>query len=97
MRDPYLILGVPDKADDATVEKAYLDGIKACPPERDAARFQALRTAYEQLRTHRDRFSYTLFDASPPEIADLLDRMAPTGPPRRPERALLEAVLEGDD
>ncbi|MBK1722195.1 J domain-containing protein [Thiocystis violacea] len=97
MRDPYLILGIAEDADDAMVEKAYLEGIKRCPPERDAERFQALRAAYERLRTQRDRIGYRLFDVTPPEPADLLDRIAPVGPTRRPEPALFEALLRGDD
>ncbi|NEX22418.1 J domain-containing protein [Thiorhodococcus mannitoliphagus] len=97
MRDPYLLLGIPEDADDLAVEAAYLSAIKACPPERDAVRFQALRTAYEQLRTNRDRVAHELFQTAPPELADLLDRAAPVGEPRRPARALVEALLRGDD
>jgi len=45
MSDPYLILGVGEEADDAAVEAAYREGIKQCPPERDAQRFESLRRA----------------------------------------------------
>jgi DnaJ-class molecular chaperone len=61
MRNPYLILGIDEDADDAAVETAYLQGIKRCPPERDAERFEALRQAYETLRTQRKRVAYALF------------------------------------
>lgn len=105
MRDPYLILGVPDDADDAAIEAAYLAGIKRCTPERDADGFQALRAAYEALRTQRDRLAYALFETAPPEPADLLDRAFPLErAPRpeeaartRPEPALFAALLRGDD
>jgi curved DNA-binding protein CbpA len=96
MPDPYLILGVDRDADDAGVERAYLDAIKRCPPERDAARFAAIRTAYEQLRTRRDRIGHALFDTTPPTPADILEKAAPAGAPRRPERALLETLLRGE-
>jgi len=96
MRDPYLILGVDRNADDAAVERAYLDAIKRCPPERDAERFSAIRTAYEQLRTRRDRAAFNLFDITPPAPADILDKAAPVGTPGRPERGLLEALLRGE-
>jgi curved DNA-binding protein CbpA len=96
MRDPYLILGLDRRADDAAVERAYLDAIKRCPPERDAERFSAIRTAYEQLRTHRDRAAFDLFDTTPPAPADILDKAAPVGAPGRPERGLLEALLRGE-
>jgi curved DNA-binding protein CbpA len=97
MSDPYLTLGIGEDADDAAVEAAYLEGIKRCPPERDARRFEALRSAYETLRTRRDRLAYELFDRSPPESADLLDRAAPVGSPRRPDPALFAALMRGEE
>lgn len=95
MRDPYLILGVGEDADDAAIESAYLQGIKRCPPERDATRFQALRDAYDSLRTQRRRLAHQLFDSTEPQPADLLDRIAPVGAPGRPDRALFAALLRG--
>jgi DnaJ-class molecular chaperone len=95
MSDPYLILGLGDDADDAAVETAYLEGIKRFPPERDAARFEALRWAYETLRSHRNRVAYELFDTSPPKAADFLDRAAPVGEHGRPDAALFKALLRG--
>jgi curved DNA-binding protein CbpA len=97
MHDPYLILGIDEDADDAAVERAYLEGIKRCPPERDPQRFEALRRAYETLRTHRDRLAYELFDRTPPASGDLLERATPVGAPRRPEPELFAAVLRGED
>lgn len=96
MSDAYLILGLGEDADDAAVEAAYREGIRRCPPERDAERFEALRRAYEALRTRRDRVAYELFDTSPPEAADLLDKAAPVGEPGRPDPALFSALLRGD-
>jgi curved DNA-binding protein CbpA len=96
MSDPYLILGVSEDADDAAVEKAYLEGIRRSPPERDPRRFEALRAAYETLRSERGRLAHALFDRSPPDVADLLDRAAPVGPSRRPDVDLLAAVLRGE-
>lgn len=96
MSDPYLVLGVGPDADDAAIEAAYLGGIKRSPPERDPRRFEALRAAYESLRTVRDRLAYELFDTSPPTAADILNRAAPAGAPRRPEAALFAALLRGD-
>lgn len=96
MSDPYLTLGVSEDADDDAIETAYLEGIKRCPPERDARRFETLRAAYETLRTRRDRVAYDLFDASPPVRADVLDKAAPIGAPRRPDQALFAALLRGD-
>jgi curved DNA-binding protein CbpA len=96
MSDPYLILGVGEDADDAAIETAYREGIKRYPPERDAQRFEALRRAYEVLRTHRDRLAFELFDTAPPEPVDILDRAAPIGKPGRPDPALFAVLLRGE-
>jgi curved DNA-binding protein CbpA len=96
MRDPYLILGLDPEADDDAVERAYHEGIRRCPPERDAERFAAIRAAYEQLRTHRDRLAHELFDTTPPDSGDVLEKAAPVGSPARPGRDVLEALLRGD-
>ena len=95
MRDPYLILGIPDDASDEAVHVAYLAAIKTCPPDRDPRRFTDLRQAYETLRTQRDRLAWDLFDTNPPQPLDLLDRIAPTGPPGRPTLAQFRALLQG--
>jgi curved DNA-binding protein CbpA len=94
MSDPYLVLGVPEDADDAAIHAAYLAGIKRWPPDRDAIRFEALRAAYESVRTRRDRLAHELFDASPPTIGEILDKAAPIGEPRRPDTAAFAALLK---
>lgn len=103
MPDPYLTLGIEPGADDAAVEQAYRDAIKRCPPDRDPAAFQAVRAAYEQLRTRRDRVAHELFETEPPAPLDLLRRALtgprPAAPPgsRRPDPALIQALLRGED
>jgi len=97
MRDPYLILGIGENADDDAVETAYLQGIKRCPPERDAERFGALRQAYELLRTRRRRATFAMYHGEPPDPADILDKAAPVGPPARPDAATIGALLRGGD
>ena len=67
----------------------------ACPPERDPRRFEALRSAYEALRTRRTRLAQALFDQSPPTLPDILDRVELVGAPRRPGRELFNALLRG--
>jgi curved DNA-binding protein CbpA len=96
MTDPYLVLGVSEAADDASIHAAYLAAIKACPPERDAQRFQAVRAAYQSIRTHKDRLAHALFDAMPPGPLDLLDRASPVKAPQRPDAALFSALLRGE-
>ncbi|MCG6895510.1 MAG: molecular chaperone DnaJ [Thiocapsa sp.] len=96
MNDPYLILGVSSGAEDDAIESAYLAAIRRSPPERDPVRFEALRGAYEKIRTHRDRLAHALFDQTPPSAADVLGRAAPLGEPRRPEQRTLAALLRGE-
>jgi curved DNA-binding protein CbpA len=95
MRDPYLLLGLNQDADSDAVERAYHAAIRQCPPERDPERFAAIREAYEQLRTQRDRLGYELFDTSAPTPMDVLDRAAPVGARRRPNVTQLQALLRG--
>lgn len=64
--NPYLVLGVRLDADDQTIRRAYLDAIKLAPPDLDPLRFQALNTAYEQIKNEESRHAYVLFNTSPP-------------------------------
>jgi curved DNA-binding protein CbpA len=96
MNDPFLILGIQGDADDSAIEAAYLAGIRRASPERDPAGFEALRGAYEKIRTRRDRLAYDLFDQTPPSPADILAKAAPAGEPQRPKRATLAALLRGE-
>jgi len=64
--NPYLILRVSPDAGDAEIRRAYLEGIRNFPPEREPARFQAISHAYGQIRDEKSRLQYRLFDRSPP-------------------------------
>jgi curved DNA-binding protein CbpA len=74
MHDPYLILNVSREANDEAIHQAYLQAIRECPPEKDAQRFQAVRHAYETLRTEKLRLEYELFNTDLPSIEDLLQQ-----------------------
>ncbi len=93
MSDPYLTLGVAADADDTAIRAAYLAAIKASPPEQNPKRFEALRNAYEAIRTRKDRLAYDLFDTSPLELIDVLDRAAPVAQPCRPDRKLFTLLI----
>jgi len=96
MSDPYLVLGITREADDDAIRAAYLAAVKECPPEQDRRRFQAVRAAYEVIRTHKDRLSFDLFDTTRPTAAELLDRAAPVQQTAdRPGQALFSALLRG--
>jgi curved DNA-binding protein CbpA len=63
--NPYDILGVRPETDDATVRRAYLEGIKRFPPERFAERFAAISEAYQALKDENSRLKYELFSKKP--------------------------------
>lgn len=96
MRNPYLVLGVDARADDATIERAYREALKRHSPERDPQGFQAVQAAYEKTATRRKRLAFELFDAQPPTPEDLLDRASPIKTPQRPPRALFNPLLRGE-
>ena len=93
MIDPYRTLGVDATAGDETIRAAYLAAIRESPPERDRARFERVRQAYEAISDHRRRLAHELFDRSEPIIDDLLYAVASDFEPRRPtERRLLRVL-----
>lgn len=61
MNNPYLILRVTPEASDAEIRRAYLEGVREFPPEREPARFQAIARAYELIRDEPARLRYYLF------------------------------------
>ena len=93
MKDPYQILGVSPDADDDAIHSAYLAQLQECPPERDPRRFQAVRRAYETVRTRRLRLQYEMFHAEPPTPEDILCIGLVSATPRRPTPTLFRRAL----
>jgi len=93
MIDPYRVLGVTAGADDASIRTAYLAAIRACPPERDAARFERIRAAFEAISDARRRRFHAIFDVSPPTPADLLHAVDGDFVPARPTLQVLQRLL----
>ncbi len=73
--DAYAVLGIPRQAGEADIKRAYFEGVRRHPPEREPEKFQEIRDAYERLRTPEARARTNLFLLQPP--AEL--------PGRRPE------------
>ncbi len=95
MRDPYLILQVSRETTDETIHKAYLQAVRDCPPEHDAQRFQAVRQAYETLRTEKLRLQYELFNTDLPSTQDLLQQGMPEpDETMRPNLKTFQRMLE---
>lgn len=95
MTDPYCLLGVPPSADDAAVRAAYLAAIRDCPPERDRARFEQVRAAYESIAHEGDRLAHALFDTSPVTATEVLQRLRDDWRPGLPTEQSLRRVLGG--
>lgn len=64
--NPFHLLGIKETAGDEEIRHAYLDAIKAAPPERDADRFAELTRAYESVRDERARNEYILLNRDSP-------------------------------
>lgn len=94
MSDPYRILGIaPEAADDDSIRRAYLEGLRVYSPERDPDGFQRLRKAYEQIASHRRRVAHALFHAETPSAADLVAHALAPGPSRRPSVDTVRGAL----
>lgn len=93
MTDPYHVLGVTQTDGDATIRAAYLSAIRACPPERDASRFEQVQAAYALIATERDRLAHALFDTTAPGPEELIASLATTFQPILPHEQRLLKVL----
>lgn len=94
MPNPFDLLGVAETADDDAIKKAYLHRVREYPPERDPDRFQAIRAAYEAIKTRPDRLRYRLFQQEPPDLAELVAMaLQPRGSRQRPSEAQIRQLL----
>ena len=61
--NPYEILEVPDTATGKEIRKAYLQKVKAAPPERNPEEFKKVRKAYGVLKdiNNRKKLDLSLF------------------------------------
>jgi DnaJ-class molecular chaperone len=69
--DPFAVLGLDDTATDEAVRAAYMQALRASPPDRDPEGFRRIREAYEALRDAESRLAFRLF--GPPPLANLED------------------------
>lgn len=93
MSNPFTILGVAETADDDAIKKAYLRQVREHPPERDPERFQAIRAAFELIKTRPDRLRHRLFGQDTPDLAGLVAAALQSGPRRRLTEAQLRHWL----
>jgi curved DNA-binding protein CbpA len=93
MKDPYRILEVTREAADDEIHQAYLAKVQAFPPDRNPVQFQAIRRAYETLKTRPLRLQYDLFDSESPELSDLIEIALAAGTPRRPSEKIIRQLV----
>jgi len=71
MPNPYRLLGIDERSDDdEAVRRAYAEGVRRAPPERDPDAFRRLREAYDRLVDHRARLRFRLFEPARGESFD---------------------------
>lgn len=100
MPNPYVVLAVPETASDDVIKKAYLEKVRAHPPERDPEQFQVIRSAYESIRSQADRLRYQLFYQEPPTLVELLSEAFALSESagvytRPPERLFQQVLMDG--
>lgn len=69
--DPYDVLGVPRNASAAEVRRAWIEGVRRHPPDRDPEGFQRLREAHDRLKDPWFRSTERLFGRS--DLSSLSD------------------------
>ncbi len=98
LADPYAVLEVERSATAAEVRLAYLQQVRAHPPERDPEGFKRVREAYDVLRSPRQRAEIALLELGDlPAALDLAAlREAPPPPPPDQFAAHLAGLLLAD-
>jgi curved DNA-binding protein CbpA len=91
--DPFDLLGVESSADDETIKKAYLTKVRDFPPDHAPEEFQAIRSAYEAIKTKKARVAYELFHHPSADIASLWRDLVGDPPPQRPDSTLFKQML----
>jgi len=97
MKNPYLILGLWEQREnlsDKQVQTAYLTLVKKFTPDRNPIRFQQIKEAYDQLKTHKKRLHYFLFNTSLADRDDLVEALLPKNKLKRPEIQLVQRILK---
>lgn len=93
MLDPYVLLDVAESADDQAVTRAYLAKVKQYPPEKSPEMFQQIRTAYESIRSPRDRIKQRVFAIEGLDTSVLVQALLKPGALQRPSQETLQAAL----
>lgn len=93
---PYELLGIVPTADDKTIRSAYLELIKAYPPDREPERFKEIANAYESIKDGKKRLEFYLFNKDIPinrPFEALLFQIQRTGKRKPPGFDMLKELL----
>ena len=72
---PHKILGIPEDAGMQKIRLAYLEKIKAFPPDRAPSEFERIRDAYEMLNDPRRLAGARFFSVDPQKsLSTLLEK-----------------------
>ena len=93
MKTPFEILDIPEDSGDEVVKKGYLAMVKRFPPERFPSEFQRIRSAYETVKTEKDRLSFALFDTAMPDMNELIQDIRADADCGRPSLNTLRKLL----
>jgi curved DNA-binding protein CbpA len=95
---PFELLKVPESAGDEEIRAAYLARVREFPPERAPQQFQAIREAYDRIRTEKARIAHLYLDypeIEPEALCRALLRGQGTGRPSEAQfRQMLSATLQ---
>lgn len=86
-------LGVGPEAGPAELRRAYLEGVRRCPPDRSPREFEQIRDAYQHLRDGT-RGEAELLGGAPGSLLDLVEELGAGRPFLGPAPWL--AVLRGE-
>ena len=97
MIDPFQLLGVAESASEKTIKAAFLAKVREFPPERSPKKFQAVRDAYELIKTEKLKLAYQLFHN--PEIdgdivcRSLVEKLRPGRPSEEEFKRMLADTI----
>ncbi len=78
--NPYRVLGISEESDDDdAIRKAWLDGVRRFPPEKDPEQFALVREAYEMIRDRESRFRLQTFGDRRLRITSAIVDLFPSG------------------
>ena len=89
-------LQVSMTASDDDIKSAYLAMVQENSPDKNPARFQEIRQAYEQIATKENRLNYLLFQSPMMGFHDFLSKLMEETQPKTaiPSTELLRSLVK---